>query len=84
MGQQARGRRRYSFEVAGDDPRNWRLDISQAHIDLYFELGGAPRALTPSETQMMVELVDAWRALEHQKHMAFESVRSTPEAQTNP
>lgn len=47
------------------DPKNWRLDISQACIDLYLELSQQPRPLSHTETAMMLDLVDAWRALEH-------------------
>jgi hypothetical protein len=44
-------------------------------IDLYRELADRPRALTADEATMMVELVDAWRALEHRKHIALEHAR---------
>jgi hypothetical protein len=60
----------------GDDPRNWRLDISQAHIELYLELLSEPRSLTADEARMMVELVDAWRAHEQRKHIALTAVRA--------
>jgi hypothetical protein len=62
--------------MASDDPRSWRLDVPQNRIDLYMELANAPRGLTSQEAQMMVELVDAWRALEQKKHIALMSVRS--------
>lgn len=58
-----------------DEPANWRLDIAQDRIDLYLELAREPRALTAGEASMMVELVDAWRALEHAKHLALERAR---------
>jgi hypothetical protein len=58
-----------------ENPQNWRLDIPQDRIDLYLELGNRPRPLTETEAQMMVELVDAWRALEHQKHIALMEAR---------
>jgi hypothetical protein len=53
------------------DPRNWRLDVDQASIDLYASLLDAPRALTANEATMMVDLVNAWRAHEHEKHIAL-------------
>jgi hypothetical protein len=54
-----------------DDPRDWRLDISERHLDLYSELSEHPRPLSQDEARMMVELVDAWRAHEHRKHIAL-------------
>jgi hypothetical protein len=36
---------------------------------------GQPRALTADEAKLMVELVDAWRALEHRKHIALKQAR---------
>jgi hypothetical protein len=54
-----------------DDPRNWRLEVAQDHTDLYMELKAHPRALTADEATMLVELVDAWRAHEHRKHIAL-------------
>ena len=56
-----------------NDPQNWRIDAPQGHIDLYLELHNEPRALTSDEARMMVELVDAWRGLEHRKHIALKS-----------
>jgi hypothetical protein len=53
------------------DPANWRIDASQDCIDLYLELANEARALTAQEASMMVELVDAWRAHEHRKHIAL-------------
>lgn len=53
------------------DPRKWKLDVDQAAIDLYVSLLDAPRALTTDETAMMVDLVNAWRAGEHEKHLAL-------------
>jgi hypothetical protein len=61
--------------MAQDDPQHWRLDVSQGCLDLYRELSESPRSLNPSEARMMVELVDAWRALEHRKHMALSQDR---------
>jgi hypothetical protein len=58
-----------------DDPQHWSLDIPVDRIDLYLQLKDAPRALTAAEATMMVELVDAWRALEHRKHIALEHAR---------
>jgi hypothetical protein len=60
---------------SSDDPQDWRLDIPMDRIDLYRELADRPRALTADEARMMVELVDAWRALEHRKHIALEHAR---------
>jgi hypothetical protein len=57
-----------------DDPKTWRLAVPQANIDLYVELHDQPRALSGAEARMMVELVDAWRAHEHRKHVALEAV----------
>ena len=53
------------------DPRNWKLDVDQASIDLYVSLLDASRALTADEAKMMVDLVNAWRAHEHEKHIAL-------------
>jgi hypothetical protein len=58
-----------------DDPQNWRLDVPQDRIDLYLELANDPRPLTADEARMMVELVDAWRALEQRKHIALKHAR---------
>jgi hypothetical protein len=57
--------------VLEDDPRNWRLDVPEPCIDLYSELRERPRDLTAEEAQMLVALVDAWRAHEHRKHIAL-------------
>jgi len=62
--------------VPEDDPQRWRLDVSEAHVNLYVELISEPRALTKREAETMVELVGAWRALEHRKHIALQSARS--------
>jgi hypothetical protein len=62
--------------VRQDDPQSWRLDVAQGHVNLYVELVNKPRALTKREAEMMVELVEAWRDLEHRKHIALESARS--------
>lgn len=59
-----------------DDPKSWRLDVAEGHVDLYVELVNEPRALTKREAEMMVELVHAWRDLEHRKHIALEAARS--------
>jgi hypothetical protein len=58
----------------GPDPANWRLDVSDRHIELYAELSRKLRALTQDEARMLVELVDAWRDLEHRKHLALKLV----------
>jgi hypothetical protein len=60
-----------------DEPANWRLGVPQDRIDLYLELADVPRALTAAEASMMVELIDAWRALEHRKHLALERAQET-------
>lgn len=53
------------------DPRNWKLEVDQAAIDLYVGLLDAPRALSTDEAAMMVDLVNAWRVGEHEKHIAL-------------
>jgi len=53
-------------------PANWRLRVSDKHIGLYMELMDQPRAISATETRMLLELVDAWRDLEHRKHLALE------------
>ena len=62
--------------MAREDPSNWQLEIEQDRIDLYLELHERPRPLTEDEARMMVELVDAWRALEHRKHIALQTERA--------
>jgi hypothetical protein len=57
--------------VDDDDPQDWRLDVPQDRIDLYLELKERPRSLAAAEARMLVELVDAWRAHEHRKHIAL-------------
>jgi hypothetical protein len=63
-----------------DDPRNWRLEVDQDRIDLYLDLLEHPRELSEVEPRMMVKLVDAWRALEHRKHIALKAELSRREA----
>lgn len=58
---------------AGDDPQNWRIRASERHIKLYIELLERPRPLSATEARMMVELVDAWRELEHRKNIALKN-----------
>jgi len=59
-----------------DDPRSWRLDnVSPAHLALHGELLDHPRPLSAAEAQLMVELVEAWRAHEHRKHIALMHAR---------
>jgi hypothetical protein len=60
-----------------EDPRNWQLEIPQDRIDLYLELSEQPRPLTENEAQMMVELVDAWRAAEQENHIALMAARAS-------
>jgi Cysteine-rich CPCC len=62
-----------------DDPRDWRLDVSDRCIQLYRELSERPRPLDGQEAAMMVDLVDAWRALEQRKHIALMNWRPSPE-----
>jgi len=64
--------------VEQDEPQNWRLDVPRACIDLYLDLSERPRALSANEAQMLVQLVDAWRGLEHRKHIALEAARQPP------
>ncbi len=59
--------------MAQHDPQSWHVEVPRDHIDLYEELRETPRGLDPKEAEMMVELVDAWRALEHRKHIALEA-----------
>ena len=54
-----------------EDPRSWRLEVPQERIDLYCEIKAEPRALTADEAEQLIELVDAWRAHEHRKHIAL-------------
>jgi hypothetical protein len=61
--------------MASEEPGDWRVEVSQDRIDLYLELAERPRPLTEEEARMMVELVDAWRAVEHRKHIALEAER---------
>ena len=56
------------------DPRRWKLDVDPAAIDLYVSLRDAPRALGADEAVLMVDLVDAWRAHEHEKHIALMAI----------
>jgi hypothetical protein len=66
------------------DPGSWKLDVDQASIDLYLSLLDASRALTADEATMMVDLVNAWRAHEHEKHIelmaALDEVRRLTDA----
>jgi hypothetical protein len=59
-------------ETDTDPPANWRLRVSDKNIELYMELMDQPRAISAAETRMLVELVDAWRDLEHRKRLALE------------
>ena len=59
--------------TTADDPANWALEISPAYV----ELSRQERPLTVEEARMMVELVDAWRALEHRKHIALKDRRDS-------
>jgi hypothetical protein len=56
---------------SANGPQNWRIKVSQQHIELYVELVDQARPLIAAEARMMVELVDAWRELEHRKHIAL-------------
>ena len=53
------------------NPQNWRLEVERECIDLYLSLLEEPRALTANEATRMVDLVDAWRTAEHEKHIAL-------------
>jgi hypothetical protein len=53
------------------DPRKWTLDVDRDCIDLYLSLLDEPRALTADEATKMVDLVNAWRAGEQEKHIAL-------------
>ena len=53
------------------DPRKWTLDVDRDCIDLYLSLLDEPRELTADEAKKMVDLVNAWRAGEHEKHIAL-------------
>jgi hypothetical protein len=54
-----------------DEPRSWVDDLPADRVELYVELINDPRPLTYDEAVKMVELVDAWRALERRKHEAL-------------
>ncbi len=66
------------------DPRNWRLNISDKHLELYAGLSRKPRELTAREAKLLLELVDAWRDLEHRKHMALMQTAADDERPTSP
>lgn len=68
-------RDRYLDHWVDDDPQNWRLDVPQACVDLYLDVSKTPRPLSAKEAEMLVQLVDAWRGLEHRKHTALETAR---------
>lgn len=53
------------------DPRDWRLDVAESCIELYLELSERPRPIKRVETEMLLEVIDAWRAHEHRKHIAL-------------
>jgi len=50
---------------------NWQIDVPEDRIDLYMELKNELRSITSDEAGMLIELVDAWRGLEHAKHIAL-------------
>jgi hypothetical protein len=66
----------------GPNPANWRLNVSDRHIELYAELSRKPRAITGDEARMLVELVDAWRDLEHGKHLALKQLMPAESSDT--
>lgn len=66
------------------NPQNWRLDVDRSCIDLYLSLLEEPRALTANEATQMVDLVDAWRAGEHEKHIALIAALAEVERLTTP
>jgi hypothetical protein len=53
------------------DPRKWTLDVDRDCIDLYLSILDEPRALTADEAKKMVDLVNAWRAAEQEKHITL-------------
>lgn len=57
------------------DPAGWQLDVAPDRIQLYLELTDHPRPLELREAAMLVDLIDAWRELEHRKHTALMSAR---------
>ena len=57
--------------MSEDDPRNWRLEVSDEPIALYEQLVDRPRALSEAECRQLIDLIDAWRAHEHRKHIAL-------------
>ena len=57
--------------MTGDDPRSWRLEIADEPVALYERLVDQPRALSETECRQLVDLIDAWRAHEHRKHIAL-------------
>jgi hypothetical protein len=54
---------------SANDPQNWRIKVSQQHIELNLEL--VDQAPSPIAAEARVELVDAWREFEHRKHIAL-------------
>ncbi len=54
-----------------DNPRNWVLEITDEPIALYEQLVDQPRPLTEAECRRLIDLIDAWRAHEHRKHIAL-------------
>src|SRR5258708_9382592 len=61
--------------VTADDPANWKLAIGSEQIDLYSEVSRTPRPLSADEARMLVELVDAWRGLEHRNYIALDNAK---------
>jgi hypothetical protein len=57
--------------LSEDDPRNWVLEIPDEPIALYEQLLDQPRPLTEAECRQVIDLIDAWRAHEHRKHIAL-------------
>jgi hypothetical protein len=53
------------------NPQNWRLDVDPRCVDLYLGLCDSPRPLSAEECELLIGLVDGWRAGEHRKHIAL-------------
>jgi hypothetical protein len=62
--------------MAGDDPRNWRLNVPDDAVALYLGVAKNPRPLTAPEVTKLVDVIDAWRDREHRKHIALTSLQS--------
>ncbi len=52
-----------------DHPRSWPLEITDEPVALCEQLVDQPRALSEAECRQLIDLIDAWRAHEHRKHI---------------